>query len=193
MQNVLLSLEFQGFDPSKRRDRAIEIIHQVGLSHRIHHKASKLSGGEKQRTVIARALAKDCPAILCDEPTGNLDSKTGEEIIKLLKEISQDKLVILVTHNYLEVEPYATRRIKMSDGEIIEDVLLKKHEIKDEVISDNKQKIDLKTTLRIAFRNIFCNPKKIYISLGITSHLYFSFVSHLWHDKQFILSKQFTA
>jgi putative ABC transport system permease protein len=89
LQNVLMSLEFQGYEEENRKQRALEIIDRVGLSHRVNHKASKLSGGEKQRTVIARALAKDCPAILCDEPTGNLDSKTGEEIIQLLHEISK--------------------------------------------------------------------------------------------------------
>jgi putative ABC transport system permease protein len=67
-------------------------------------------------------LAKDCKMILCDEPTGNLDSNTAKDILKLLHDISKDKLVIIVTHNYEDVESYVTRRIKMSDGEIIEDI-----------------------------------------------------------------------
>jgi putative ABC transport system permease protein len=165
-QNVLLSLEFQGYDEASRKDRALEIIERVGLSHRVHHKASKLSGGEKQRTVIARALAKDCPAILCDEPTGNLDSKTGEEIIKLLHEISENKLVIIVTHQFDEVAKYATRRVKMSDGEIIEDIKLIKEKPKQVVNSEIKQKhIHFVTTARIAIRNLFASPKKFTFML----------------------------
>ncbi|MCR3906336.1 MAG: ABC transporter ATP-binding protein/permease [Tenericutes bacterium] len=165
-QNVLLSLEFQGYDEASRKDRALEIIERVGLSHRVHHKASKLSGGEKQRTVIARALAKDCPAILCDEPTGNLDSKSGEEIIKLLHEISHDKLVIIVTHQFDEVAKYATRRVKMSDGEIIEDIKLTKGKPKQIGATEvTQKKIDLLTTSKIAIRNLFAAPKKFTFML----------------------------
>ncbi len=165
LQNVLMSLEFQGYAEENRKQRALEIIDRVGLSHRVNHKASKLSGGEKQRTVIARALAKDCPAILCDEPTGNLDSKTGEEIIKLLHEISEDKLVVLVTHHFAEVEKYATRRIKMSDGEVIEDIKLLPKEIKSEAKPVDQKRIDFKTTTGIAIRNLFAAPKKFIFML----------------------------
>ncbi|MBU1143160.1 MAG: ABC transporter ATP-binding protein/permease [Firmicutes bacterium] len=165
LQNVLMSLEFQGYAEENRKQRALEIIDRVGLSHRVNHKASKLSGGEKQRTVIARALAKDCPAILCDEPTGNLDSKTGEEIIQLLHEISSEKLVVLVTHHFAEVEKYATRRIKMSDGEVIEDIKLLPKEIIDEAKPVEQKKIDFKTTAGIAIRNLFAAPKKFIFML----------------------------
>jgi putative ABC transport system permease protein len=164
-QNVLMSLEFQGYDIESRKSRAIEIIEKVGLSHRLNHKASKLSGGEKQRTVIARALAKDCPAIFCDEPTGNLDSKTGEEIIALLHEVAKDKLIIIVTHNFEEVEKYATRRIKMSDGEVVEDIKIKNVKTIDEVDPLKDYKIDLKTTMKIALRNLFSIPKKFIFML----------------------------
>jgi alpha-D-ribose 1-methylphosphonate 5-triphosphate synthase subunit PhnL len=81
----------------------------VGLSSHLHHKGSKLSGGQKQRTVIARALAKDSPIILADEPTGNLDSATSREIIELLREVSKDKLLIVVTHNFEQVEEQLSR------------------------------------------------------------------------------------
>lgn len=160
-QNVLIALEFQGYDEETRKARAKELIDKVGLSHRMHHKASKLSGGEKQRTVIARALAKDCPAILCDEPTGNLDSKTSEDILKLLHDISQDKLVIIVTHNYEEVEKYVDRQIKMSDGEIVEDIDLTQKNFDEEKEIDTRPKsIDFWTSMSIAFRNIFATPKR---------------------------------
>jgi putative ABC transport system permease protein len=160
-QNVLIALEFQGYDKETRTERALELIEKVGLTSRLHHRASKLSGGEKQRTVIARALAKDCPAILCDEPTGNLDSKTSEDILKLLYEISQDKLVIIVTHNYEEVEKYVTRRIKMSDGEIIEDIDLEpKQKLIDEQSASKIKQVYFWTSVGIALRNIFATPKR---------------------------------
>ena len=120
LQNVELALMHMD-DPKERRERALELLRRVGLEKHIHHKGSKLSGGQKQRTVIARALAKDSPILLCDEPTGNLDSKSSAEIIELLREVSRDKLVIIVTHNYEEVEDHATRHIRIFDGAVESD------------------------------------------------------------------------
>ncbi len=117
LQNVELAL-MNIEDTRARRARAMELIRRVGLEGHIHHKGSKLSGGQKQRTVIARALAKDSPVILADEPTGNLDSKSSSEIIELLREVSRDKLVIVVTHNFEEVEACATRHIRIFDGAV---------------------------------------------------------------------------
>ena len=91
LQNVMLALEFQGYPKDKMKSRALELIEQVGLTHRKNSKTARLSGGEKQRTVIARALAKDCPVIVCDEPTGNLDSESGAKIMKLLHDISKER------------------------------------------------------------------------------------------------------
>lgn len=160
-QNILLALEFQGYDKDTRHKRTLELIEKVGLTHRLNHRASKLSGGEKQRTVIARALAKDCPAILCDEPTGNLDSKTAEDILELLYEISHDKLVIIVTHNYEQVEKYVTRRITMSDGELLEDIDLEPKQMLVDKPSEVKTKqAGFWTSIGIAFRNIFATPKR---------------------------------
>ena len=120
LQNVELALTDIS-DPKLRRKKAMELIERVGLTDYIKHKGSHLSGGQKQRTVIARALAKDSPVILADEPTGNLDSETSKDIIKLLKEVSQDKLLIVVTHSIEEVEGHATRQIIVDDGKVIED------------------------------------------------------------------------
>src|SRR5690554_2280761 len=125
-QNVMIALEMENYPKENRKKRALELIERVGLLSHKNHKAAKLSGGQKQRTVIARALAKDCPIIVADEPTGNLDSESGNQIMSLLHEISKYKLVIVVTHNYTQVEPYATRRIKMHDGVIVEDKVIKK-------------------------------------------------------------------
>lgn len=108
-------------DLKKRKSTALEIAERVGLKDRLSTKGAKLSGGEKQRTVIARAIAKGSPVILADEPTGNLDSKNAKSILALLKEISEDKLVIIVTHNYEDVKEYATRHIRIFDGGIESD------------------------------------------------------------------------
>lgn len=105
----------------ERKAKARELITKVGLLKQINQKASKLSGGEKQRTVIARALAKDAPIILADEPTGNLDIKSSQEIASLLKEVSKDKLIIVVTHNPEFFEKERTRQIIIKDGSVTSD------------------------------------------------------------------------
>ncbi len=120
LQNVELAL-MNIEDKRERRERALTLIEKVGLSSHVNHKGSRLSGGQKQRTVIARALAKNSPIILADEPTGNLDSETSKEIIKLLREVSEDKLLIVVTHNFDEVAEHATRHIRIFDGSVESD------------------------------------------------------------------------
>ncbi len=120
LQNVELAL-MHIEDKKARRARAMELIRRVGLISHINHKGSKLSGGQKQRTVIARALAKDSPIILADEPTGNLDSNTSKEIIELLREVSKDKLLIVVTHNFEQLQAYATRHVRIFDGAVESD------------------------------------------------------------------------
>ena len=124
LQNVELAL-MNIENPKERREKALELLRRVGMEKHIHHKGSKLSGGQKQRTVIARALAKDSPIILADEPTGNLDSQTSEEIIRLLREVSENKLVIVVTHNFEQVADYATRHIRIFNGSVETDHVLR--------------------------------------------------------------------
>ena len=120
-QNIELVLLMSGYKKADVKERVNEIIEKTGLTGLGKKKASKLSGGQKQRVAIARALAKETPVIVADEPTGNLDVKSAEGIIKLLHEISKDKLIIIVTHNYEQVEPYVTRKIEMHDGKVVED------------------------------------------------------------------------
>ena len=123
LQNVELALMFIK-DPKQRRERALELIERVGLTKYKKQKGSHLSGGQKQRTVIARALAKDSPIILADEPTGNLDSETSAEIIKLLREVSVGKLLIMVTHNFDQVADVATRHVRIYDGSVESDRMI---------------------------------------------------------------------
>ncbi|MBO4235105.1 MAG: ABC transporter ATP-binding protein [Firmicutes bacterium] len=120
-QNVEMVLLLSGYDDAEIPSRVDLIIDRVGLTAYRNTKASKLSGGQKQRVAIARALAKETPIIVADEPTGNLDVASAADIIKLLASISKEKLIIIVTHNYEQVEPYVTRKISMHDGRIAED------------------------------------------------------------------------
>ncbi len=124
-QNVELILRINGYSKQDIAKRVPAIIKRVGLEEYSKTKVSKLSGGQKQRVAIARALAKDTDIIVADEPTGNLDSVSAEGIVELLSEISRDKLVIVVTHNYEQFESHATRRIKMHDGKVVEDEVLR--------------------------------------------------------------------
>ena len=161
LQNVMLALEFQGYPKDKMKSRALELIEQVGLTHRKNSKTARLSGGEKQRTVIARALAKDCPVIVCDEPTGNLDSESGAKIMKLLHDISKEKLVIVVSHNYDEVAPYATRRIKLHDGSIVEDAKLKPHDKVDKIIEPKTNQLSKWEVIKWSFKDLLTKPNRL--------------------------------
>lgn len=121
-ENIVSALLIMGMPRSQAEEKAVAYLERVGLAGQCNQRASKLSSGQKQRLSIARALAKNTDIILTDEPTGNLDSETGEQIIKLLQNLSEDHLVIMVTHNYELVEKYVTRKIRLHDGEVILDV-----------------------------------------------------------------------
>ena len=120
-QNIEIVMLLSGKKRSECRERILELIDKVGLTEYRRTKVSKLSGGQKQRVAIARALAKDAPIIVADEPTGNLDSVSAENVMETLSKVSADKLVVIVTHNYEQAEPYVTRKLTMHDGKIIED------------------------------------------------------------------------
>ena len=119
LENVMLPMIFQNIPKKVREKRALDLLNQVGLKKRIKHLPSELSGGEQQRIAIARALANDPEIILADEPTGNLDSKTGKEIIIILKELNKKgKTIIVVTHDN-DIAKCARKIIKLKDGRII--------------------------------------------------------------------------
>lgn len=154
-QNVELVLLLNGYKRKEVKEKVLEIIDRVGLTKYRHTKASKLSGGQKQRVAIARALAKETPIIVCDEPTGNLDSKSAKSIIKLLKEISKDKLVIIVTHNLEQVEDLATRIVRMHDGKIVSDKKIKEISKDKELPIPESHSIGLFNIIRLGIRNTF--------------------------------------
>ena len=118
LENVELALTLSGVKKSERKMRAIQVLKEVGLGDKLKAKPNQLSGGQMQRVAIARALVNDPDIILADEPTGALDSKTSVQIMNLLKEVSKDRLVIMVTHNPELAESYSTRIIRLLDGEL---------------------------------------------------------------------------
>lgn len=116
LENVILPLVYSGMPSDKRQARGIEVLEQVGLADRMHHKPNELSGGQKQRVAVARALVNNPSIILADEPTGNLDSKTSIEIMGLFEEIHKNgNTVILVTHEE-DIAEYAHRIVRLKDG-----------------------------------------------------------------------------
>ena len=120
LENVVLPMVFKGVKKEKREKRAKELLKLVGLEKRMHHKPSELSGGERQRVAIARALANEPKILLADEPTGNLDSKSGALVMKILKKLNKEKGVtlVIVTHDK-KIASYADRIIYLKDGKII--------------------------------------------------------------------------
>lgn len=119
LENVMLPMEFAGVGRDERRRRATDLLTQVGLSMRLGHRPRELSGGEQQRVAIARALANNPPLILADEPTGNLDSKTGRVIYELLKHIAVMRTVVVVTHAEALAE-LADRVVHIQDGSLLD-------------------------------------------------------------------------
>ena len=121
LSNVELALTLSGVSKKERRKRAVEALKQVGLGDQLNKKPNQLSGGQMQRVAIARALVNDPEIILADEPTGALDTKTSVQIMEILKKISKDRLIIMVTHNPDLAEKYSSRIIKILDGKITDD------------------------------------------------------------------------
>ena len=161
-QNIELALLYSVPDPKERKERVDDLIQAVGLAGHEKQRCSKLSGGQKQRVSIARALAKDAPILFADEPCGNLDSAMTDEIMALLHDLSKDKLVIIVTHSYDEVAAYATRKIRLADGELVEDqvfaeVSLPIEEVKPHQITRGQK---AKALMHVGMDNLKATPKR---------------------------------
>jgi putative ABC transport system ATP-binding protein len=121
LDNVMLPLKYAGIDKSEQEEIAMEVIKSVDLESRVHHQPSELSGGQQQRVAIARALVNKPSILFADEPTGNLDSKTGDDVMKLFTNLhKQGQTIILITHE-IEVANQAERIISIKDGKIFED------------------------------------------------------------------------
>ena len=157
LKNVELALTLSGISKDQRKERAINALKDVGLEKHMNKKPNQLSGGQMQRVAIARALVNNPEIILADEPTGALDSETSVQIMKILKDISKEKLVIMVTHNPDLAKEYASRIINIKDGEITSDSnpFDGKDNLKeDETNKTSKTKMSFLTALSLSFNNL---------------------------------------
>jgi len=155
LANVELALTLSGVSKKKRRNMAIKALNKVGLKEHINKLPNQLSGGQMQRVAIARALVNDPNIILADEPTGALDTKTSEQIMELLKEISKNKLVIMVTHNPELAQTYSTRIVSLRDGKIVDDTnSYDGKEIYEDKTSSKKPSMSFFTALSLSFKNL---------------------------------------
>ncbi len=155
LENIEMGMTLSGVASKEKREKALEALKKVGLEEHAHKKPNQLSGGQMQRVAIARALATDPDIILADEPTGALDSKTSQQIMKLIKEISKDKLVIMVTHNRQLAEEYSTRIVELKDGKLVSDSNpIKKVEKDTTTFSIRKTAMSFLTALKLSFNNI---------------------------------------
>ena len=174
-QNIELVLLLNGFKKKDIKKKVIELIKEVDLYKYRNSKVSHLSGGQKQRVAIARALAKDVPIIIADEPTGNLDRRSAASIMKLLAKVAKDKLVIVVTHNYEDVEDLATRKIEMHDGKVREDIIIKPYEESKIELHEYKN-ISFLNKIRLGVRNAFNLPMKFILLLMVFLLVTFAFL-----------------
>lgn len=212
-ENIVSALLIMGVPEKEAGDKAIHYLERVGLSAQRDQRASKLSSGQKQRLAIARALAKDTDIIVADEPTGNLDSETGAQIVKLLRDLSQDHLVIMVTHNYEQVEKYVTRKVRLHDGSLILDVSEnmdtdQKPEMSENVDNNektssgkksesNEERLRDHTIGRIFVRmNAVRQPEKIALFMGFflaAAIVSFLFIGQLLMNADDIYTKEYSA
>lgn len=212
-ENIVSALLIMGVPEKEAGDKAIHYLERVGLSAQRDQRASKLSSGQKQRLSIARALAKDTDIIVADEPTGNLDSETGAQIVKLLRDLSQDHLVIMVTHNYEQVEKYVTRKVRLHDGSLILDVSEnmdtdQKPEMSENVDNNektssgkksesNEERLRDHTIGRIFVRmNAVRQPEKIALFMGFflaAAIVSFLFIGQLLMNADDIYTKEYSA
>ena len=158
LSNVELALTISGVSREERKERAIKALEDVGLKEQIHKKPNQLSGGQMQRVAIARALVNNPDIILADEPTGALDTKTSVQIMEILKEISKDKLIVMVTHNPELAEKYSTRIVRILDGFITDDskpfTKEDRKKEKDAKAKDGRTAMKFFTALRLSLNNL---------------------------------------
>lgn len=173
LRNVELALTISGIGAKERTERAAEALVKVGLKEHLHKKPSQLSGGQMQRVAIARALVNDPDILLADEPTGALDSDTSLQVMDLLKEVAQDRLVVMVTHNPELAEKYATRIVNLKDGEIVADSDPYTPEEAESVHKNlGKSSMSLLTAMSLSFNNLWTKKARTILvsfagSIGI--------------------------
>lgn len=169
LENVEMGMTLSGVNASERRKKALNLLEKVGLGEHAHKRPNQLSGGQMQRVAIARALANDPKIILADEPTGALDSKTSMQIMELIKDISKDKLVIMVTHNRELAESYATRIVEMKDGKLLSDTEPFDSDDKTGNLKINKTAMSFWAALKLSFGNIRTKKGRTFLTAFASS------------------------
>ncbi len=167
LSNVELALTLSGVSKKERKQRAIKALEEVGLGDQIHKKPNQMSGGQMQRVAIARALVNNPDIILADEPTGALDTVTSNQIMEILKNISKNKLIIMVTHNPELAQKYSSRIIKVLDGKVIEDTnSYQTQKPKQEQTNPKKQRTSMKffTALRLSLNNLLTKKGRTFLT-----------------------------
>lgn len=168
LANVELALTISGISPSERRRRATKALEDVGLGNQLHKKPNQMSGGQMQRVAIARALVNDPDILLADEPTGALDSETSVQVMELLKEVSKDRLVVMVTHNPELAEDYSNRIVRVKDGRIIGDT--NPYEVDDGTLAApehknmGKSSMSFLTALALSFNNLWTKKARTLLT-----------------------------
>lgn len=191
LANIEMGMTLSGVSASEKRRRAVEALEKVGLKDHIGKKPNQLSGGQMQRVAIARALANNPDILLCDEPTGALDTATSVQIMDLIKEVAGDKLVIMVTHNPELAEKYADRIVKFSDGKVISDSNPYDAHDKESDFSLKKTSMSFFTALKLSANNIRTKLGRTFLTsfassigiIGIALILSLSVGFHMQIDK----------
>ena len=170
LANVELSMTLSGVSHKERREKALEALDKVGLKAHASKKPNQLSGGQMQRVAIARAIVNDPDIILADEPTGALDSKTSKQIMDLIKELSKDKLVIMVTHNAELAKEYSTRIVEFRDGNLLNDSNpITNEKEKNDKFDIKKTSMSFFTALNLSFNNIITKKGRTFLTAFASS------------------------
>lgn len=174
MDNVELGMDLSGVPAKQRREKAEQALIKVGLKEHMHKNPNQLSGGQMQRVAIARAISNDPDILLCDEPTGALDTKTSVQIMELIKELSKDRLVIMVTHNPELAKQYASRIVNFKDGKIVDDSDPYNGDETTETFKLKRTKMSYWNAIKLSFTNIMTKKGRTILtafasSIGIIS------------------------
>lgn len=198
LQNVEAVMLIQEVPENVRKQKAEEYINRVGLGPQMSNKASHLSSGQKQRLAIARALAKNTDIIVADEPTGNLDTENGRQVIELLHKLSEEKLVIIVTHNYEQVQEFVTRKIRLYNGEVASDEKVN-HPLQQNT-SQEMNSLEKQGTFAVARKFVRINrkaqPKRTILIASImlfVSFAFFIFLGGLFSNADQATSKYYES
>lgn len=174
IDNVELGMTLSGVPAKERREKAIKALTEVGLKDHMHKQPNQLSGGQMQRVAIARAIANDPDILLCDEPTGALDTETSIQIMELIKKLSKDRLIVMVTHNPELAEEYASRIVNFQDGKILKDSDPFKAKDEKDTFKLKRTKMSYWNAIKLSFTNIMTKKARTILtafasSIGIIS------------------------